>query len=304
MNKKAHCGVVAAYNALLRTKGFWTPQANECMMEKGRAINEVWTQKSTKMIDIVVMVSQHANMNKMKRSIASTMLNLHKNLRTQGKFNVRYALVGFGGAGVHEAAHVHALRRGQSIFGYVHDLRTEVKSMPFEGHGDVTNDGYHAILTANQLKFRAGAEKVFIMFNTQPHTSHPAGPSYDETKFIMSREANAPLFVFDSVTFQKFGGKAMGRVIGQTANKLYTSNNVKGIASKELEIPASEFKQLITSSKGGLFSNLIKNPKQTALSLHDAVTRWVRNDMSMCKQCVLRPSWTGQSRAVCVSVRC
>merc|ERR1712013_740905 len=78
----------------------------------------------------------------------------------------------------------------------------------------------------------------------------------------------------------------------------------EGIASKELEIPASEFKQLITSSKGGLFSNLIKNPKQTALSLHDAVTRWVRNDMSMCKRCVLRPSWTGQSRAVCVSVRC
>ena len=34
--------------------------------------------------------------------------------------------------------------------------------MPFEGHGDVTNDGYHAILTANQLKFRAGAEKVIL----------------------------------------------------------------------------------------------------------------------------------------------
>merc|ERR1712013_771449 len=82
MNKKAHCGVVAAYNALLRTKGFWTPQANECMMEKGRAINEVWTQKSTKMIDIVVMVSQHVNMNKMKRSIASTMLVLHTTRRS------------------------------------------------------------------------------------------------------------------------------------------------------------------------------------------------------------------------------
>jgi hypothetical protein len=35
-DKKAHCGVVAAYNAILRTKGFWTPQANECMMEKGK----------------------------------------------------------------------------------------------------------------------------------------------------------------------------------------------------------------------------------------------------------------------------
>merc|ERR1712142_1215696 len=188
-NKKAHCGVVAAYNAILRTKGFWVPQANECMMEKGKAINQVWTVKPTKMIDVVVMVSQHTNMNKLKRPIAATMLALHKNLRTQGKFNVRYALVGFGGSGVHEAAHVHALRRGQSIFGYVHDVRTEIKSMPFEGKGDVTNDGYHAIMTANRLKFRPGAEKVFIMFNTVPHKSHP--------------------------TFQKFAKHSVGRVIGQ-----------------------------------------------------------------------------------------
>jgi len=303
MNKKAHCGVVAAYNALLRTKGFWIPQANECMMEKGKVINQVWTVQPTKMIDVVVMVSQHTNMNSLKKSMASTMLNLHKNLRTQGKFNVRYALVGFGGNGVHEAAHIHALRRGQSIFGYVHDLRTEMKSMPMEGQGDVTNDGYHAIMTANRLKFRPGAEKVFIMFNTMPHKSHPTGPSYDETKFIMAREANAPLFVFDSVSFQKFG-KAVGRVIGQTERKLYTSNNLKGITSKDLEMPASEFKQLVLLSKGGLFSNAIKNPKQTSVSLHDAVTRWVKADMTMCKRCTLRGSWTGQSRAVCHSVQC
>jgi hypothetical protein len=300
--KKAHCNVVAAYVALLRTKGFWTPQPNECMMEKGRAINEEWTQKPTKMIDVVVMVSQHKNMNKMKRMIASTMLNLHKNLRTQGKFNVRYALVGFGGLGVHEAAHVHALRRGQSLFGYVHDLRTEVKSMPFEGRGDVTNDGYHAILTANRMKFRPAAEKVFIMFNTEPHKSHATGPSFDETKFILEREANAPLFVFDSVNFPRFG-KSVGRVIGETERKLYTSNNLKGITSKDLEMPASEFKQLVLISKGGLFSNAIKNPKQTALSLHDAVTNWVKSDMTVCKRCVLRGAWTGQSRPVCVSDR-
>merc|ERR1711962_1474350 len=204
--------------------------------------------------------------------------------------NVRYALVGFGGAGVHEAAHVHA-------------LRTEIKSMPFEGKGDVTNDGYHAIMTANRLKFRPGAQKVFIMFNTMPHKAHPTGPSYDETKFIMAREANAPLFVFDDVTFQRFGQK-VGRVIGQTERKLYTSNTLKGITSKDLEMPASEFKQLVLLSKGGLFSNAIKNPKQTSVSLHDAVTRWVKADMTMCKRCTLRGSWTGQSRAVCHSVQC
>merc|ERR1712240_964116 len=131
----------------------------------------------------------------------------------------------------------------------------------------------------------------------------PTGPSYDETKFIMAREANAPLFVFDDVSFQRFGQK-VGRVIGQTERKLYTSNTLKGITSKDLEMPASEFKQLVLLSKGGLFSNAIKNPKHTSVSLHDAVTRWVKADMTQCKRCVLRGSWTGQSRAVCHSVSC
>jgi len=241
-----------------------------------------------------------------KTQIPSVMLNLHRNLRSAGKFNVRYALIGFGGKGVHEGAHSHALRSGKTIFGYIHDLRTAVKSMPFEGQGDVTNDGYHAILNANNLKFRPGAEKIFIMFNTVPHKSHPEGPSFDETKFILEREANAPLFVFDTVNFQRFG-PSVGRVIGQTERKLYTSTNLRGITSKDLEMPSSEFRDLVLLSKGGLFSNNIKNTKQTAASLFDAVSAWVKTDMTVCKRCTLRASWTGQSRAVCVSdtkVRC
>merc|ERR1712042_27844 len=291
-NKKAHCEVVAAFVGFLRTKGVWDAQiTNECMMASGRQVNEEWIQKPTRQIDVVVMASHHQNMSEIRKHIPSTLLHLHKNLRTQGKYNVRYALVGFGGRGVYEAAHVHALRNGRTIFGYIHDIRNEIRSMKLDGTGDVTNDGYHAIMTANRLKFRPGAEKVFLMFNTVPHKSHPTGPSYDETKFIMAREANAPLFVFDSVNFQKFAKHSVGRVIGQTERKVYTTTNLKGITSKDLEMPASEFRQLVLISKGGLFSNIIKNPKQTAVSLHDAVMRWVKADMTTCKRCVLRGSW-------------
>jgi len=299
--KKALCSIVAGYVALLRTRGVWVPQVNECMADKGRAVNEEWTQKSTKSIDVVVMMSQHKNMLRLKKSVAATMMNLHKLLK-KGGFNVRYALVGFGGAGVHERAHSHPLRRGPSVFGYAPDLKREIKAMPFGGEGATTNDGYHAILRASRLKFKPAAEKVFIMFNSEPHNSHATGPSFDETKYILSREANAPLFVFDSVNFPKFG-KEVGRVIGETARKLYTSNNEKGMANKDLELPASEFKQLVLLSKGGLFSNTIKRPQQTAVSIHDAVLNWVRSDMSVCKRCTLRASWTGQSKAICVSDR-
>merc|ERR1712036_172715 len=78
---------------------------------------------------------------------------------------------------------------------------------------------------------------IFIMFNTVPHKSHPEGPSFDETKFILEREANAPLFVFDTVNFQRFG-PSVGRIIGQTERKLYTSTNLRGITSKDLEMPS------------------------------------------------------------------
>jgi len=295
--KKAHCSIVAGYVALLRTKGVWVPQVSECMAEKGRPVNSEWVQKAGKAIDVVVMISQNKNMQPLKKNIAQTMFQVHK-LMKNNKFNIRYALVGFGGEGVHEAAHSHPLRRGPSVFGYIMDLKKEIKSMPFKGTTKNTNDGYHAILTASNLKFRPNAEKIFVLFNSEPHNSHSSGPSFDETKYVLAQEANAPLFVFDSLTFANVGKEV--KVIGETARKIYTTDNLEG-TTKNLEMPSSEFKELVKISKGGLFSNTLTQPKHVAVSLNDAVMTWVKADMELCKKCILRASWTGQSKPICVS---
>lgn len=295
-SKKAHCSIVAGYVALLRTRGVWVPQVSECMAEKGRSVNQEWTQKTTKAIDVVVMVSLNKRMQPLKKNIAQTMFQVHK-LMKNDKFNVRYALVGFGGQGVHEAAHSHPLRRGPSVFGYITDLRKEImKEMPFKGESKNTNDGYHAILTASKLKFRPTAEKVFILFNSEPHNSHSSGPSFDETKYILAQEANAPLFVFDTLNFANVGKD----VIGETTRKIYTSDNLEG-TDKYTEMPSSEFKELVQISKGGLFSNSLKQPKHVAVSLNDAIMTWVNTDIELCKKCILRASWTGQSKPICIS---
>jgi len=298
---KAHCSVVAAYVTMLRTNGVWVSHPNECMGDRGRDVNEEWVRKPMKsVIDVVVMVSQKRNMIKMKKRIAQTMYQLHRTLKGDN-FQVRYALVGFGGQGVHEPAHSHPLRRGPSVFGYILDLNKEIKSMPYNGVEASSNDGYHAILTASRLKFRPGAEKIFIMFNSEPHLSHESGPSFDETQYILANEANAPLIVFDTINFPNLGKEA-GRIIGQTERRLYTTNNLQGQSSGGLDLPANEFKQLVLLSKGGLFSNMaFKKPKQAAISLHDVVVNWIKKDIEVCKRCTLRNSWTGQSRPICTS---
>jgi hypothetical protein len=294
------CEVVASYVTMLRTKGVWVSHPNECMSDRGRDINEEWAQSPAKdKIDIVVMVSQKANMQKMKKRVAITMYQLHQTLK-KANIKARYALIGFGGDGVHEAAHTMPLRPGQTVFGYVLDLNKIIKTMPYEGKSEDTNDGYHAVLMASRLKFRAGAEKIFLMFNSAPHSSHESGPSFDETKFILENEANAPLIVFDTVTFPNFGAKS-GRVLGQTERKLYTTKNLKGISDRNLNLPASEFKKLILLSKGALFSNTaLKKPRQASISLNDSILNWIQKDIQVCKRCVLRNSWTGQSRPICV----
>ena len=264
--------------------------------EEGHAINEEWVQKAPrKALHIVVMVSQQEIMYPMRTNIARTMSKLHKLLQND-TYKPLYSLIGFGGAGIHEVAHIHPLQKG-----HIRDLTREIKlSMSYKGKGDTTNDAYHAILLASQLKFKQGVEKVFIMFNSEPHTSHEGGPSFDETRYILQDEANAPLFVFDAINFPNYGIQAT-QIIGQTERKLYTMQNVQGITNKHLDLPASEFKTLVLQSEGGLFSNNIKRPQRVGVSLHDAVSNWVKKDIAICKRCVLRSSWTGESRAICVS---
>merc|ERR1712002_760857 len=102
------------------------------------------------------------------------------NILTNGKFDTRYALVGFGGAGIFERAHTHTLRMGKKLFGSILELKRELKSLKFDGDDSTTNDGYHAILTASKMQFRPAAQKIFIMLNSEPQTSHNTGPSLDE----------------------------------------------------------------------------------------------------------------------------
>jgi hypothetical protein len=274
----------------------------ECNSFEGHAVGSTWTQKPLKRtVDVVVMVSERTSVKSARNNFIKVLANIYKRLVRTG-YNAKFALVGFGGHDVHEKAHSHPLNG--KIFGGIGALAKEVSTMPYSGRGQDTNDAYHAILKASSLSFRPGASRVFVMYNTVPHVSHEHGPTYDEAMHSLVNEANATLFVFDKLVFKKINRHT---IIGQSNGKLYTDNNGRqSLALPDVELPASEFKEMVKATNGGLFSNKIRNQKivRFGKSMYEGMTYWLNKDSQMCKRCSLQATWYGIPTPVCVAARC
>jgi len=298
----AHCNATAAFVMYARAQWKYAAMPTECNTFVGKdgvahKVGSSWTQKPLKRtVDVVIMVSERQRVAPAMNIFVKTLANIYKRMFKTG-FNARFALVGFGGHDVHEKAHVHPLN-GQ-IFGKMGALATELKSMPYSGQGQDTNDAYHAILKASSMKFRPGASRVFIMYNTVPHVSHEHGPTYDEAMHALVNEANATLFVFDKLVFKKLNKHT---IIGQSNGKMYTDDN-KDLPLPEVELPASEFKSMVKATHGGLFSNKIRKAKvaRVAASMYDGISYWLNRDSQMCKKCVLANTWYGNPVPICVA---
>jgi len=298
-NKKVnHCSTAAAYVSMSRARSNFVSHLPECLYHEQHSVDEEWIQKPNKNVDIVFMMSQRRNVFTSRKQVAKMIIQLQKSLRVSND-RTRYALIGFGGKGIHESAHSHPLGKGVDVFGNAAELAKEITSMPYEGVGTTSNDAYQAILTASRLRFRAGASKVFIMFNTEPHNSHEHGPAYDEAYNSLKNEANAALFVFDKFNFKRIAGA--GQVIGQTTQKLYTTRHLTGLPENIGDFPFSEFTTMAKATNGGWFSSRVKVPKQTARSLYKAISANLRVQSNQCKTCRVEATYTDVPRVICVA---
>merc|ERR1712142_889239 len=298
----AHCNAAAAFVMYSRAQWKYASMPAECNSFEGHAVGSTWTQKPLKRtVDVVVMVSERTSVKSARNNFIKVLANIYKRLVRTG-YNAKFALVGFGGHDVHEKAHSHPLNG--KIFGGIGALAKEVRTMPYSGRGQDTNDAYHAILKASSLSFRPGTSRVFVMYNTVPHVSHEHGPTYDEAMHSLVNEANATLFVFDKLVFKKINRHT---IIGQSNGKLYTDNNGRqSLALPDVELPASEFKEMVKATNGGLFSNKIRNQKivRFGKSMYEGMTYWLNKDSQMCKRCSLQATWYGIPTPVCVAARC
>lgn len=266
---------------------------------KGYEINSEFKQKALKnKMDVVVLVSQRQGQQKMRKNFNKFMRHLNAMLKNNKKQDIRYSVVGFGGQGIYERAHVQPLGDGFDVFGNINELIDELQSIPFNGEEETSNDAFHAILRASMLNFRPGASKVFVMFNSAPHTAHSEGPAYEEAKYALVKEAEATLIVFDKFDFKQIN-KRQGAVFGQSTRKLYTNKHWKKGLGRPMELPSSEYRELVEDTEGAMFQSKIKIPKHTAGSVFDVLKQHLTRHTKHCKVCRVTYTWTGAPKVIC-----
>lgn len=293
--EETYCQSANAYVQAVRSAGYAMKHLTECVTDGQRSIGDKWTVKSkNNIVDVVVMIS--ARNGQPKRDITKVLQNLNQKMK-KNDYDVNYALIGFGGAGIHEEAHVHALGEGVDVFGNMNQLLNEIQRLSFNGQGTISNDAYHAIKVASQQHFRTGSQKIFIMFNVEPHNSFKFGASYTEAFVGLTHDADAGLYVFDEFNLKNLGEK--GSIIGQSLSKTYTTNEPTGHRIENLELPASEFKEMIEASNGAVFDNKIENPNKVTKSLFDAINSRIEEYKTKCHSCELVQTWHGLAKSVC-----
>jgi len=288
-----HCAVVAAFRKYAENKGIDTSveggieSCDDYTADKiVRKFNSEWTQTPLKRaVDIVVIMSERKSVNSVKNQFANLLREINRRMTRKQHYNVRYALIGFGGSGINEKAHIRPING--EIFGNAKPLSKLISKTKYTGNADNSNDAYHAILEASRLRFRPGASRVIFLFNTEAHTSHKDGPSLEETMTALTDVSNASLFVFDKVAFKNI---KKNKIIGQTNRKIFTNSHT-ALPVNKLDMPASEFKELVVKSQGGLFANKLQKVPRIAHAVYSGVREWLNTDNQQCKKCVFDDVW-------------
>jgi len=291
----AYCKSVAAFFSIGRSMGQWIEYPESCVKYENYRIGEEFKQKpSKKQMDVVVLVSQQESQRQyMDKSVNEFFKLLNRMLNKRNKLNVKYAVVGFGGAGIQEEAHVKSFNK--HAFNKLPEALKIIKTMKFNGAEENSNDAFMAISEAAQLPFRAGASKMFILFNAQKHSAHQLGSTLDEARYALAKELDASLVTFESVDFKN------RNAFGQSNRKLYT--NKKSINGK-FTSPNSEYTKLVEESNGGHFKKDIRNIKQAANAVHDIAKNTVKRNNQKCRLCKVVASWDQSAKTICQPIKC
>eukprot|EP00794_Sanderia_malayensis_P007911 gene7911-8766_t len=298
----SHCNATAAYRRFLFLKGRSPPRIPECGPKPAVKISKpvtrgnTWTQKPTKEIDVVVLVSARSSASKFRRSIASMLYSTNKKFVKMG-YNTRYALVSYG-TGSQSSYDSRSHTHDGEYFSDEKDIATAIKTMAYTGADTDRNDYYAAILRGAGMAFRPGATKLFFLFNFGEYKSSWFGPTFDETQFALKYKANASLFVFDDFQFKSVEDT---QVLGETINHVYLKPFQP--VDRTRELPVNAFTKLVRHD-GGMFSNNLRPAETKGLTsaLSHAAKIYAERNMKSCQTCAIK-----RHRVVCrsdITVKC
>ena len=110
--------------------------------------------------DVVFVIEERSCNSDIANKLESISRSVDTALTAKGLTNNRYAVVGFGGAGVHDAAHTHTVN--SQVFGSIDDVSRAEAALMFSDDGRNT-DSLQALDLALMYPFRSGAAKTVVM---------------------------------------------------------------------------------------------------------------------------------------------
>ncbi|XP_014669661.1 PREDICTED: apolipophorins-like [Priapulus caudatus] len=246
------CTAAKAYVDECRDRGVRLSMPTTCVIcetDRTRHFkNDVYEigEDSTQDIDIqqyadVVFIVEEKQCNKIAvRSLVDLAKDLDTSLQENGLTSNRYALVGYGGYGVHDAPHVHTSK--SRVF------TTEPLSLAFDrlviDGSEGTNDTMRAVEFATELPFRSGVSKTIVLITCSGCESEYMTMDYTKLQRQLL-ENGFKLHIMSDYNLRFKGAKRSSKnrqLLGIDGKSVCTLKDVRDV---ELECEESLYRQVV-----------------------------------------------------------
>ncbi|XP_046849382.1 uncharacterized protein LOC124442906 [Xenia sp. Carnegie-2017] len=287
------CNVTAAYTTLLRKKGIWASQLQECANCGSKGVWVKWTEHGNNNVDVVLMIPDTLKMKNHTVQLSGFLKELENELRSN--YTSRYAVVAFGGKTAF-LQRPHIVTNGGKIFGSIKNVESTIASMQFNGQGA---NALEAIEYLAQLPFQPGASKVVIMLSTQNRETMTKAPLLKAKK-----ELNMQGIIFN-VIGPYFKRSEHKDVLGLWKGKAMVKKSLFHSKEKTIGLPANDHIRLAEYTKGAVFNlkaysqvhgnwlRLLKRAMKTT------IVKQIQEDQTYCRQCVCVPGLTVEPLTIC-----
>jgi hypothetical protein len=300
---EAACNVVAAYRKACSAEGVETEAPADCETCEGdHKENSQWNIRGNqRKVDAVVLVSEHRDLasGSPVEKIRSLMEAITSKLRQSGGQNVRVALVGFSGAGVHKDAHSHTIDSEQ--FGSPDKLAQALRNLQFKG--SQKTDVLEAVTyILDSHDFRPEASKILLVFGAEESDLVANDDRLQAVQEKLS-EQSVTMTVFSKYANEEIKDRDHG--VNYDGAILSSKPNLQQQRASTAEMPKRKLSYLAKSSRGAVFQleNLLNSDRSKQQQLEERASATILDQIkrqdSMCKTCVCQETDLQQLISAC-----
>ncbi|CAH1244201.1 CTD-3088G3.8 [Branchiostoma lanceolatum] len=300
------CNVTAAYIEQCRKAGVPLTMPSKCVTcqnPDGSVFHEgeqtrITDTRKVNTADIVVVVEEKSCNRRRAPQLTDLVQYLDTQLQRKGMKDNRFALVGYGGEGVHDASHTHTIS-GQLF----HDARQfvlGVEKLEF-GEGQ-NNDAFTSLRMAANYPFRTGAAKSIVILSCSEECQETQGDYKEISTMLKDRDITVHLLKDHRFRLRKTKDIERVTIYGLDRREVFTSKDVsrdfdKSSLLQYVKAPKDMCSALALETEGCIFdSNAINNKE-----FLDVYSRRVSGSVrpAPCQVCdCVQDSW-GAPRSVC-----